>query len=1133
MPDSGSPSADAVLRPDPQLAQQVITALVQVCADTPGQEEHIRRLQRLLQVVLEHLASLEPLHFTTLFSLMGYMGHKYQIPHLTLRSMHLFRKHLEDLDDPDKPLKEEQALQTLSCGYHALDGLLQHVFQQPSHPTIIEQIAGLPPVTFHRPEAVQFEKLIVFFLMGIDLDKGIAIGYRPDLPNEEVQVMINIPDRNADFSLMFNILAQRGVFPLKLHLMDAEIDDQQRVYPRAFVLIPDHLVDVTTIADCFTPGGEYPVTGMLRRFLPSFQTMPILVGQIANYFLDRLIHDHEVSFHDAFAGVFALAPLAFAGLDDEEVRNLHTQCKLHFQHLKEVILHQFPKEGIHRTHCFLEPAFYSPEHGIQGRLDVLHLPPDRSSTPAIIELKSGTPFQENVYGLSSNHYIQTLLYDLLVRDTRPGKNCLTYILYSKAADRSLRYAPIVRSRQMDAVRVRNHLILWERELAAMDPSRPETWYMLDKIHPASYPGLYGFHKRDLETFARTWQALDALEKAWFVAFLAFGMREYHLSKTGRVGQRRFEGQAALWLANRTEKADNFSILSYLRIEDDRSHLPDPEIGLSFTTRTPQLSNFRVGDIVVLYPHTGHRGFTREQVWKCSIIGLTEYHVNLRLRSPQCNKEQFKRYPYWHIESDFMDSSFLHWTRGLFQFASAPVDTRSRLLGITAPGQVEAPDLHFSPLPNAEQREVISRLFASEHYFLLWGPPGTGKTSVVLREIVRIAHQQLGESLLLLAYTNRAVDEICEAVASLGESYKTAYLRIGSRYSTPPRFRDRLLEEATRRCANRQEVRQLVQDTRIFIGTISSFAGKPELLQQRGFDRVVIDEASQILEPTLCGMLTAFPHFTLIGDHCQLPAVVGLPTHERQIRLAGLNELGYVDAGTSLFERLFLRAKQKEWHHALGMLSAQGRMHEDIMRFPNTHFYEGQLTTIQPIQTALLAGPTIDHPLHDALAYRRVAFIAAPPATEGILTKTSLPEACIIRDLVRYFQQYYAAIDRTWHEHTLGIITPFRAQIALIRKTLQDSDLNMDMLTIDTVERYQGSARDIILISWSIHNRNELNMVTSGSQGVDRKLNVALTRAKERLISVGYPPAFEGNTLYRDYIQCYQVTEYPGACATAD
>lgn len=1126
MPDHHGVTPDTTLLPDPELAQQVLDVLREVVTDSPTREEHIRRLHRLLQVVLEHLASLEPLHFTTLFSLMAYMGHKYQIPNQILRAMHLFRKYLEDIDDPDRPMTEAQALQTLSCGYHALDGLLSHVFHRPSDVDVRERMAALPPLLIDRPEAVRFEKLIVFFLLGIDVEKGVITGYRLDNPDEEVQVMINVPDRNDDFTLLFKILENRGVYPLKFHLIDSEIDNKNRVYPKGFVLSPDHLVDVTTIADCFTPGGEYPVTGILRRFLPSIQTMPILVGQIANYFLDKLIHDPEVTFEDAFAGVFALSPLAFSALDDVDVRSLYTQCRQHFNTLKEVVRRDLPKEGIRREHCFLEPAFYSPEHGIQGRLDVLHLPPDKTSTPAIIELKSGSPFQENVYGLNSNHYIQTLLYDLLVRDTRPGKNCLTYILYSKVPDRPLRYAPVVRSRQVDAVRVRNHLILWERELGAMDPANPKTWYLLDKIKPESYPGLYGFHKRDLEAFANTWTALDPLEKAWFVAFLAFGMREYHLSKTGRVGQRRFEGQAALWLANRTEKADHFSILSYLQIVNDNSHLSDPEITLMFTNRTPELSNFRIGDIAVLYPHTGHRGFTREQVWKCSIIGLAENQVTLRLRSPQCNKEQFEKYPYWHVESDFLDSSFLHWTRSLYQFASAPAEKRKLLLGLTPPGQGEPPEIQFSELPNEEQQDVVRRLFASKDYFLLWGPPGTGKTSVVLREIVRIANQQLGESLLLLAYTNRAVDEICEAVESLGESYKTAYLRIGSRYSTPPRYRSRLLEEVTRKCKDRNDVRRLIQDTSIFIGTISSFAGKPELLTQRTFDRVVIDEASQILEPMICGQLTAFPHFTLIGDHSQLPAVVGLPLREREIKAASLNELGYQDAGISLFERLFLQARKQGWTYALGMLSAQGRMHEEIMEFPNVHFYEGKLVTIQPLQLDTLHDPDLNHPLAKRLAHRRVAFIPAPPATEGILTKTSMPEAEIIRDIIGYFLQLYDLTGRTWHEHTLGVITPFRAQIALIRKTLLDAGIDPGKVTIDTVERYQGSARDIILISWSIHNSSELAMVVSSTQGIDRKLNVALTRARERLISVGHPPAFEGNKLYRSYIEQYSIRESP-------
>ena len=106
--------------------------------------------------------------------------------------------------------------------------------------------------------------------------------------------------------------------------------------------------------------------------------------------------------------------------------------------------------------------------------------------------------------------------------------------------------------------------------------------------------------------------------------------------------------------------------------------------------------------------------------------------------------------------------------------------------------------------------------------------------------------------------------------------------------------------------------------------------------------------------------------------------------------------------------------------------------------------------------------------------------------------------------------------------SIGIITPYRAQIALITDYLSKADLLTEDLSIDTVERYQGSSRDVILISLCTNTDSQLASMTSlMDDGTDRKLNVALTRARHHMVVVGCPEMLKGNALYEKFMEQYK------------
>ena len=312
--------------------------------------------------------------------------------------------------------------------------------------------------------------------------------------------------------------------------------------------------------------------------------------------------------------------------------------------------------------------------------------------------------------------------------------------------------------------------------------------------------------------------------------------------------------------------------------------------------------------------------------------------------------------------------------------------------------------------------------------------------------------------------------------------------------------------------------------------MASIASKNSLLQLKSFDTAIIDEASQILEPLLVGMLPHFKRFVLIGDHKQLPAVVLQPKERSAVKEAALHKIGLNNRRNSLFERLYRRAEAKGWDWAYDRLSHQGRMHRDICAFPSRYFYDDQLHLLPeglPIgrwQSAPLdyvlpegASPLVQLLAQQRLVYRNSAVdLMSNP-------KTNLDEAQQVGQLIEAFAQLYRTNGQTLSPADVGVITPFRAQIAQIRRVLQGYEQGYEACTIDTVERYQGGARSIIIISLCLNDHYQLDSVISLSDDavVDRKLNVALTRARHHLVLLGHEPLMRLDARYAaliDYIR---------------
>ena len=245
-------------------------------------------------------------------------------------------------------------------------------------------------------------------------------------------------------------------------------------------------------------------------------------------------------------------------------------------------------------------------------------------------------------------------------------------------------------------------------------------------------------------------------------------------------------------------------------------------------------------------------------------------------------------------------------------------------------------------------------------------------------------------------------------------------------------------------------------------------------------------------------------------------------------------MGLLNMRNSLFERLYKRCQDMQWDWAFGQLSHQGRMHRDIMAFPNEHFYEGTLRILpsdmpeserqtMPLQWPIPLLRGNDKGLETYITRERVLFIPVASSDERMMRKVNEGEAEKVVELICLFDTLYAQMGLPLTERTIGVITPYRAQIAYIRSRLALCERDYSHLTIDTVERYQGGARDIIIISLCANSLTQLdNLVSSGDDGVDRKLNVALTRARQQLILVGDPDILKHNSIYADFIERYGV-----------
>lgn len=1082
----------------------------------------LKAVYHLMGLIFMQASQREKLPITTYFARIAYVSHQFALSKSLQFYVHQFRRQFREHQAEDIP-------QVLALGAKATAEVILGIYHAPPNEVLIKWLPLDWPIQMKEVQIAAFRPKVRVLVLDDDKEKEQLLARDADYPEELIHIQYHLADRNELFTPTIQLLKKITGFPVTLMLLDVEVGKDKIYRPKAFVLEPDYLVDVSGVAEGFQGKITHPWGYLLKKFLPFEQSVPLMLGNIANFYLDQLMTRPEVTFKELSSKIFALNPLAFCLFSDRQIRELMEKAQGHYVRLKQMVIKGFSTEGMQADYCYLEPTFYSEQYGLQGRLDLLYLAPEKKGRTAIVELKSGKPFMPNIHGISPNHYIQTVLYDLLVKSAFGGQtNVGCFILYSSQEDRTLRFAPTVKTQQFEALQLRNQLLAIEYLLAELGQNSDnlllEGDRLFNRLNPSKHPMIKGFMARDLTAFIKTYHALNDLQRSYFVAFTGFIAREHRLAKTGVQGLDKLNGLASLWLDHADEKEQQYQRLAELELIDNKSKEEAPILVLNRTEKTNPLANFRQGDIAVLFPSTADgKGVLTNQVFKCTIIALNANQVSVRLRSQQFNDRIFKENKVWNIEHDMLDGSFMSYYKGLYNWAQSPPGKRQLLLGKRPPKTATPKDIEWPDLLTDKQGEILNQMLGAEEYFLLWGPPGTGKTSVMLHHFVRHLMEETTENMMLLAYTNRAVDEICESIERISDDIKDQYLRIGSTYGAHADYQGQLLQNAIKGINNRKDLKSLIASRRIFVGTVASVVGKTELFKLKSFDRLIIDEASQILEPLLVGLLPRFPKWVLIGDHRQLPAVVTQSNSLATIKDKFLIKNGFTHLGQSLFERLYLHAQEKKWDWAFAQLSHQGRMHEDIMSFPAQFFYTNQLeclpegTPARERQTTPLVWklPPAANILEQKLLKNRFVFFPTDIDWESATQKTNQHEARLLIDLIKAFQRLMEHNGQPLEKGKIGIITPYRAQIAQIRSLMNEENMNPEDFTIDTVERYQGGARDIILISLCINSPRQLESFSALSkEGIDRKLNVAMTRAREHLVILGNAGILERSEIYR-------------------
>ena len=942
------------------------------------------------------------------------------------------------------------------------------------HEDVPGELLQLLPVNLQpQPTQLNINKRYIRCIVRSYNDKTITA----DSEEGEIVIDYGNTDGGRDFAYLQKILREG----MQLNLLDCHYDE--KIVPGLIVVEPDFMLDISSLAACFTAYGHHPLLYTVSRLKSRPNTQATLLGNFAGTALDDIIHNPQVTLQQSLQRSYREQADRFAACEDFNKESFEQAAAAQMENIRQTASILNSEFLIHNS--LLEPSFICEHLGLQGRVDLM-----TADMSLLVEQKSGKnqkiEYQSHdAHGLQlESHYVQLLLYYGILRYNfnKSDNQVDTRLLYSRyAPEKGLIAVNYYRTLFREAIKLRNQIVATELLIARDGFGRIMPLLNADIIYKGVARDGY-FHRYilpELLTLNSYLLTLNPLERTYYERMMTFVYREQRAQKLGSSEQTLHHAggcSSDLWLMPLNEKREQGNIIMPLHIIKREKTDPDGgynRITLRFSN-VPNASplgtlNFRKGDMIYLYQYDEEPTVRKSILYKGSLEDIHDGKVIILLNDGQQNEAVFALSDKtWAIEHGGSDVGTNSNIRSIHQFIQSSPRKKALLLGQRTPEADTSLVLSQSYSPYYD--DILLKVKQARDYFLLVGPPGTGKTSMALRFMVEEELKRTDtSSILLMAYTNRAVDEIRS-----------------------------MLEDAG-----------LADDERILTGTTSMMQARPFLLEGRHFSLAIVDEASQVLEPGLIGLLSSdqIDRFVLVGDHKQLPAVVQQNPEEARIDDPLLRSIGLNDCRQSLFQRLYNWEVQQQRTQFIGTLHRQGRMHPDVASFASNHFYHAWL---QPVPLPHQQETTIGYDLpsqdaiDDILKTHRIVFFDSTPNTI---------------DLALRIRRFYG--ERFNPEKTLGIIVTYRHQIAAIREVLPD-------ISIDTVERYQGSQRDVIIYDVGVSRQYQLDFLTASTftddegQTVDRKLNVALTRARKQMIIVGCSSILRQNTLYRQLIDNFSV-----------
>nr|XP_043625334.1 DNA replication ATP-dependent helicase/nuclease JHS1 [Erigeron canadensis] len=496
------------------------------------------------------------------------------------------------------------------------------------------------------------------------------------------------------------------------------------------------------------------------------------------------------------------------------------------------------------------------------------------------------------------------------------------------------------------------------------------------------------------------------------------------------------------------------------------------------------SSLKTGDYVILSTDPDRLVAGRGVIMDLTRINVT-VSFSKRLRLPGSSPKIIHdlRQEVWRIDKDEFTASFATMRFNLIQMFlqdDRSSHLRSMIVDLHAPrydgGCIFSQDPAVSYIwsektLNNDQRKAILKILTAKDYTLILGMPGTGKTSTMVHAVKALLMR--GASILLTSYTNSAVDNLLIKLKSQGIDF----IRIGREEAVHEEIRGHCINAVDMQST--KDIKQRLDEAKVVAVTCLGITSP--LLSDMKFDVCIMDEAGQITLPVSLGPLMFASKFVLVGDHYQLPPLVQ-STEARENGMA-----------VSLFCRL------SEAHpQAISALQSQYRMCAPVMELSNALIYGDRLRCGSPD----VANAKLEYTRSTSCSSWLKKVL--DPLNQVIFINTDLVPGLEVKDCKTVNNPLEAYIiteitDKLTCQgirgEDIGVITPYNAQANLIKQYVLNS------VEIHTIDKYQGRDKDCILVSFVRSSNNPKNCKSS-LLGDWHRINVALTRAKKKLVMVG-------------------------------